>query len=381
MGSMSASDAAPLPRLGEVYFDVRGESRSMRLSWYADTGVAVFSIWQGGTCTGTFRLPIADLPRMVAALQRGPHGDARGPRDARGAAEQQGRTDQRGGHAREPRPEPDTGYSDPGYPGAYGEEPAPDYPDHPGQGHRAEPATEAYREGQADEYRRAGAHGRHEEESRRGYRNGSPPGGYRGEPGGYRGEPGAGYRSEPGGGYEDEPTGVYRGDPLAPGYQDEPDARYREAGYPDDPLTGRHPAQDPLTDRYPAEDPRQARYPDDPLTGRYPAEDPHPARYPEDSRTGEYPDGPHTGDDPGGAGAAGYPDDIDSQDYPASSGNAGYSPARPYVAPVPGGTGPAAEGRGQGRRRAVRGEEGDPSPDSFPYGLPPAEREARGRGR
>jgi hypothetical protein len=34
MGSMSASDAAPLPRLGEVYFDVRGESRSMRLSWY-----------------------------------------------------------------------------------------------------------------------------------------------------------------------------------------------------------------------------------------------------------------------------------------------------------------------------------------------------------
>ena len=76
MGSMSASDAAPLPRLGEVYFDIRGESRSMRLSWYADTGVAVFSIWQGGTCTGTFRLPIADLPRMIDTLQRGPHGDA-----------------------------------------------------------------------------------------------------------------------------------------------------------------------------------------------------------------------------------------------------------------------------------------------------------------
>src|SRR4029077_18093443 len=109
MGSMSASDAAPLPRLGEVYFDVRGESRSMRLSWYADTGVAVFSIWQGGTCTGTFRLPIADLPRMVEGLQRRPHGDARGdardPREARGTAEQRGRADQRGG--RQP-PEPDT---------------------------------------------------------------------------------------------------------------------------------------------------------------------------------------------------------------------------------------------------------------------------------
>src|SRR6184192_1593539 len=81
MGSMSASDAAPLPRLGEVFFDVRGESRTMRLSWYADTGVAVFSIWQGSTCTGTFRLPIADLPRMIATLQQGPPGPApaRGP--------------------------------------------------------------------------------------------------------------------------------------------------------------------------------------------------------------------------------------------------------------------------------------------------------------
>src|SRR5258705_9890958 len=82
MGSMSASDAAPLPRLGEVFFDVRGESRTMRLSWYSDTGVAVFSIWQGGTCTGTFRLPMDDLPRMVEALQRGPRGPAL-PADAR----------------------------------------------------------------------------------------------------------------------------------------------------------------------------------------------------------------------------------------------------------------------------------------------------------
>src|ERR1700734_1221193 len=74
MGSMSASDAAPLPRSGEVFFDVRGEARTMRVSWYADTGVAVFSIWQGGTCTGTFRLPIPELPRMVDALTNGPSG-------------------------------------------------------------------------------------------------------------------------------------------------------------------------------------------------------------------------------------------------------------------------------------------------------------------
>jgi hypothetical protein len=77
MGGMSASDPAPLPRLGEVFFDVRGDSRSMRLSWYADTGVAVLSIWQGGMCTGTFRLAMADLPRMVETLQRGPAGQRR----------------------------------------------------------------------------------------------------------------------------------------------------------------------------------------------------------------------------------------------------------------------------------------------------------------
>src|SRR6201996_3247064 len=81
MGTMSASDAAPLPRLGEVFFDGRGSSRSMRLSWYSDTGVSVFSIWQGGTCTGTFRLPMEELPRLIDALQRGaqPPPDPRGP--------------------------------------------------------------------------------------------------------------------------------------------------------------------------------------------------------------------------------------------------------------------------------------------------------------
>src|ERR1700759_5824189 len=77
MASMSASDAAPLPRLGEVFFDVRGSSRSMRLSWSSNTGVAVFSIWQGGTCTGTFRLPMDDLTRLVDSLRRGgPGGEA-----------------------------------------------------------------------------------------------------------------------------------------------------------------------------------------------------------------------------------------------------------------------------------------------------------------
>ncbi|HXP18025.1 MAG TPA: hypothetical protein VN840_00125 [Streptosporangiaceae bacterium] len=69
---MSESDAVPLPREGEVFFDVRGAARSMRLSWYAESRVAVFSIWQGDRCTGTFRLPFKDLARMAETLQRGP---------------------------------------------------------------------------------------------------------------------------------------------------------------------------------------------------------------------------------------------------------------------------------------------------------------------
>jgi hypothetical protein len=59
----------------------------MRLSWYADTGVAVFSIWQGGTCTGTFRrrspicrgwlIPAARPARAGCCLITGSSGIAR----------------------------------------------------------------------------------------------------------------------------------------------------------------------------------------------------------------------------------------------------------------------------------------------------------------
>jgi hypothetical protein len=106
---MSASDAAPLPRLGEVFFDVRGSSRSMRLSWYADTGVAVFSIWQGGMCTGTFRLPIGDLPRMIEILQRGPQDEAHSMHEADDADWGVGYTGQRdypAGGSRRPERDP-----------------------------------------------------------------------------------------------------------------------------------------------------------------------------------------------------------------------------------------------------------------------------------
>ena len=127
---MSASDAAPLPRLGEVFFDVRGNSRSMRLSWYADTGVAVFSIWQGGKCTGTFRLPIDDLPRMVEILQRGPQSRRSRPSGGRSAGWEPGAPDPADQHDY-----PTGSYGQPGdrRDGGYG--PAADYSQDSSYGH------------------------------------------------------------------------------------------------------------------------------------------------------------------------------------------------------------------------------------------------------
>src|SRR5215831_5538296 len=200
MGCMSASDAAPLPRLGEVFFDVRGESRTMRLSWYADTGVAVFSIWQGGTCTGTFRLPIADLPRMVEALRRGPHGH-----DDQATGEPPGSREPRlpapPGRAASSRPElldrdietgqitsavpaPQAGPGQTGYrsgPGQAGDQAGPDQ-----TGYQAGPDQTGYQAGPGQAGYRAGP-------DQTGYQAEPPPPGYQAEPPG----PSGGYRDQP----------------------------------------------------------------------------------------------------------------------------------------------------------------------------------------
>jgi hypothetical protein len=177
----------------------------MRLSWYADTGVAVFSIWQGGTCTGTFRLPVADLPRMVQILQRGPHGDAgqAGHADGTGqhAASPGGQRSPSGGqhsapggrhsgsHARplsdEPtgiyRPEDD--WTPPGYSSGprtgYQEEPPPGYRPGP-SGHHAQPPAR-YQQGPPQDHPEG---------------PGGPPRGYGSHPSGYQSPP-PGYFEEP----------------------------------------------------------------------------------------------------------------------------------------------------------------------------------------
>ena len=59
----------PLPSAGEVFLDQRGGERALRVSWHAEVDLVVLSLWQGGTCTGTFRLPVEDVPELIGALR------------------------------------------------------------------------------------------------------------------------------------------------------------------------------------------------------------------------------------------------------------------------------------------------------------------------
>jgi hypothetical protein len=40
----------------------------MRTSWHPHEGVVVLSLWQGPVCTGSFRLPVQDAPRLIEEL-------------------------------------------------------------------------------------------------------------------------------------------------------------------------------------------------------------------------------------------------------------------------------------------------------------------------
>jgi hypothetical protein len=59
-----------------VFTDARGGDRVMRVNWHESEGVVVLSLWKGAICTGTFRVPAADLPHLLRALTDGPLGKA-----------------------------------------------------------------------------------------------------------------------------------------------------------------------------------------------------------------------------------------------------------------------------------------------------------------
>lgn len=184
----------------------------MRLSWYADTGVAVFSIWQGAQCTGTFRLPIAELPRMAEALRNGPaaeaeaappgtgHWDAPGPALPQAQQAQAQRT-----QAQQPQTAP-AGYQRQQSPSGYPDWPAAGYPDHPVTGQYSQPAA-----------------------------------GFPGQPADRPDQPAASYPGQPAAGYPGQPAAYL--DQSAAGYPSQPAySGQRSAGYPGEPAFGDTPA-------------------------------------------------------------------------------------------------------------------------------------------
>jgi hypothetical protein len=50
------------------FFDPRSPMRRMAVASHPEQGLVVLSLWTGDTCTGTFRLPMADAALMISAL-------------------------------------------------------------------------------------------------------------------------------------------------------------------------------------------------------------------------------------------------------------------------------------------------------------------------
>ncbi|MET0998834.1 MAG: hypothetical protein ABWX73_08990 [Marmoricola sp.] len=65
---------APTPLGAEFFLDTRGDARSLRVRWHHEDGLVLLSLWRGGVCTGTFRLPVEDVPTLVSALRAGLEG-------------------------------------------------------------------------------------------------------------------------------------------------------------------------------------------------------------------------------------------------------------------------------------------------------------------
>lgn len=65
------AEVTSLPSSGEVYFDSRGESRSLRVSWHHADGLVVVSLWHNSVCVGSFRLDADDVPALVDTLVSG----------------------------------------------------------------------------------------------------------------------------------------------------------------------------------------------------------------------------------------------------------------------------------------------------------------------
>jgi hypothetical protein len=57
-----------MPRLGDVFDDMRDNGRRMRISCHTDRDAVVVSLWHDTLCRGSFRLAADDLDRLISTL-------------------------------------------------------------------------------------------------------------------------------------------------------------------------------------------------------------------------------------------------------------------------------------------------------------------------
>lgn len=68
MDGMPANRARTSPASAVGFFDVRDEGRGMRVTWHAERGLFVFSLWRDGRCAATFQLDRESAPELINSL-------------------------------------------------------------------------------------------------------------------------------------------------------------------------------------------------------------------------------------------------------------------------------------------------------------------------
>lgn len=65
------ADVQSPPVRGDVFVDVRGDERVLRVSWHHQNDRLVFSLWRGNSCAATFQLAEDEVPALVGSLVAG----------------------------------------------------------------------------------------------------------------------------------------------------------------------------------------------------------------------------------------------------------------------------------------------------------------------
>jgi hypothetical protein len=65
------SAARPLPAVGSIFLDARGDERALRVSWHPEADLVVISLWRDNVCAASFRLAVDEVPDLVELLRTG----------------------------------------------------------------------------------------------------------------------------------------------------------------------------------------------------------------------------------------------------------------------------------------------------------------------